>query len=198
MTFELRVVCDGDAPAIREIYTPYCESTPVTFDEHPPTVADIERKIDHTLERYPWLVADDGEEVVGYAYASPLRKHDAYEWVVELSVYVRSHAQNAGIGRTLYAGVCSILAHQGVRDVYAVTAVPNPEAEAFHERLGFELLGSFPEIGYAQGAWRDVKWWRKPIAEKTPDPEPVTPFSTLLEEDHEHVVAALQEALDDR
>ena len=66
-----------------------------------------------------------------------------------------------------------------MRDAYAVTTVPNPETERFHERLGFERCVDFPAIGYTEGEWRDVAWWRRPIAEKTADPDPIEPLSEL-------------------
>lgn len=181
MQRRLRVATPSDAASIRTIYAPYCESTPISFEETPPTEAELAGRIERTLERYPWLVCELDGAVVGYAYAGPLRTYDAYEWVVELSVYVADRAQGTGVGRALYASLFAILERQGVRDAYAVTAVPNPGTEAFHDSLGFELLATFPAIGYSNGDWRDVRWWRKPLVEKTPDPDPIAPFSALLE-----------------
>lgn len=197
--------CDGrirlaeptDADAIRDIYAPFCESTAVTFEETPPTEAEMADRIESTLETYPWLVCErdtadrrsassrtqsgDGT-VVGYAYASRLRKRRAYQWTVELSAYVAADARKVGVGRGLYESLFAVLERQGVRDAYAVTTVPNPETVRFHERLGFERLVEFPAMGHSGGEWHDVVWWRRPIAEKTADPEPITPVSELLDD----------------
>lgn len=149
------------------------------------TLADCVRtytpRIDSTLEAYPWLVCERDGEILGYAYASRLRKRRAYQWTVELSVYVAESARGAGVGRGLYESLFAVLEHQGIYDAYAVTTMPNPETEAFHERLGFERLVDFPAMGHSNGEWRDVAWWRRPLSEKPAEPEPITPFDELRE-----------------
>ncbi|ELY46725.1 GNAT family N-acetyltransferase [Natronorubrum sulfidifaciens] len=177
----IRIATPADADAIREIYAPFCDSTAVTFEETPPTVAEMADRIDSTLERYPWLVCDHAGEVVGYAYAGPLRKRRAYEWVVELSVYVADDARRSGVGQALYESLFAILERQGYCDVYAVTTLPNPETVRFHDRIGFERVADFPAMGYTQGAWHDVAWWRRSIAEKSADPDRPTPVSAVRE-----------------
>ncbi|QSX00826.1 GNAT family N-acetyltransferase [Haloterrigena alkaliphila] len=175
----IRVATPDDAGAVRDIYAPFCESTAVTFEETPPTAAEMADRIESTLERYPWLVCERDGRVVGYAYASRLRKRRAYQWTVELSVYVADDARRSGVGRALYASLFAVLERQGVRDAYAVTTVPNPDTERFHERLDFERCVDFPTIGYTEGEWRDVAWWRRSIGEKTADPDPITPLPEL-------------------
>ncbi|WP_222915206.1 GNAT family N-acetyltransferase [Natrinema sp. SYSU A 869] len=138
----------------------------------------------------------DGE-VVGYAYAGPLRKRRAYEWVVELSVYVADSARRVGVGQALYESLFAVLERQGIRDAYAVTTVPNPETERFHERMGFERLVDFPAIGYTQDEWQDVAWWRRPLAEKSETPERPRPFPAVREdEDWESLVRTGVDSLD--
>ncbi|WP_049929085.1 GNAT family N-acetyltransferase [Halopiger goleimassiliensis] len=175
----VRVAEPSDAGAIRDIYAPFCESSAVTFEETPPTEAELVERIESTLETYPWLVCEREGEVVGYAYASKLRKRRAYQWVVELSVYVAADARGTGVGRVLYESLFDVLERQGVCDAYAVTTLPNPATVAFHERLGFDRVVDFPAMGYTEGDWHDVAWWRRSIHEKADDPEPITPFSEL-------------------
>ncbi|ELY79335.1 GNAT family N-acetyltransferase [Natrinema pallidum] len=179
----IRAATPADAAAVRDIYAPFCESTAVTFEETVPTEAEVADRIASTLERHPWLVCEIDGDVVGYAYAGPLRKRRAYEWVVELSVYVADPARGSGVGRALYESLFAVLERQGIRDAYAVTTVPNPETERFHERLGFERLVDFPAIGYTQAEWQDVAWWRRPLAEKTEPPERPRPFPAVREDD---------------
>ena len=194
----IRVADPSDAAAVRSIYAPFCESSSVTFEETPPTEGELADRIESTLETYPWLVCErdsaaqgsassrtqsgDGE-VVGYAYAGKLRKRRAYQWVVELSVYVAENARGTGVGRALYESLFAILERQGVRDAYAVTTLPNPATVGFHEDLGFERVVDFPAMGYTNGDWHDVAWWRHRLAEKTDDPEPITPFPAVRDDD---------------
>lgn len=191
----IRIARPTDARAVRDIYAPFCESSAVTFEETPPTASEMGDRIESTLETYPWLVCeasadrdgaagDDSDvgTVVGYAYANRLRKRRAYQWTVELSVYVADDARGAGVGCGLYDSLFAILERQGVRDAYAVTTVPNPDTERFHERLGFERLVDFPAMGYTEGEWHDVAWWRRSLGEKTADPDPITPFPAVIDD----------------
>ncbi|WP_323172890.1 GNAT family N-acetyltransferase [Natrialba sp. PRR66] len=177
----IRVATRSDAAAVREIYAPFCTSSAVTFEETPPTESEMADRIESTLERYPWLVAETDAGVAGYAYAGPLRKRQAYEWLVELSVYVAEDARRSGVGRALYEALFAVLKRQGYCDAYAVTTLPNPDTVRFHERLGFERLGDFPAMGYTQDAWHDVCWWRRPLAEKEDDLDRPTPFQAFSE-----------------
>ena len=212
MESHVRIATPDDAGAVRDIYAPFCESTAVTFEETPPTEAEMAERIESTLEEYPWLVCErdnaerssassrtqsgDGE-VVGYAYASKLRKRRAYQWTVELSVYAADDARGAGVGRALYESLFEILRRQGVRDAYAVTTVPNPESVAFHERMGFERLVDFPAMGYSNDEWRDVAWWRRSLLEKPAEPDPILPFADLREGAAlDDLVAAGEDALE--
>ncbi|WP_226004971.1 GNAT family N-acetyltransferase [Natrinema salinisoli] len=197
----IRVATADDAVTIRDIYAPFCESTAVTFEETPPTESEMADRIASTLETHPWLVCELAGDVVGYAYAGPLRKRRAYEWVVELSVYVADSARGMGVGRALYESLFAVLERQGIRDGYAVTTVPNPETERFHERMGFDRLVDFPGIGYTQGEWQDVAWWRRSLAEKseTETPDRPRPFSAVREDaDWESLVRAGEDLLESR
>jgi phosphinothricin acetyltransferase len=156
-------------------------------------------RIASTLETHPWLVCEADDGVIGYAYAGSLRKRRAYEWVVELSVYVSDSARGMGVGRALYESLFAVLERQGIRDGYAVTTVPNPETERFHERMGFDRLVDFPGIGYTQDEWHDVAWWRRPLAEKaeTGTPDRPRPFPAVREEtDWESLVRTGENSLE--
>ena len=181
MNSRIRVATPASAGAVRDIYAPFCESTAVTFEETPPTAAELADRISSTLEDYPWLVCEVDGNVVGYAYAHRLRERRAYDWVVELSIYVAESARRSGVGRALYESLFAVLERQGIRDAYAVTTLPNPETVAFHEKMGFERVGDFPAVGYTEGDWRDVAWWRRSVGEKTDEPKRPTPFAELRE-----------------
>ena len=187
----IRLARPADAAAIRDIYAPFCESSAVTFEETPPTESEMADRIESTLEIYPWLVCKLDDSVAGYAYAGKLRKRRAYQWTVELSVYVAESARGAGVGRALYESLFAVLERQGICDAYAVTTVPNPETERFHDRLGFERLVDFPAMGYTEGDWQEVAWWRYSIADKPDEPEPIAPLPEVLEDpDWESLVRA--------
>lgn len=204
----LRLATPDDAAAIRSIYAPYVESTPVSFEAEPPTVAELADRIERTLEKYPWIVCEAGgesddaagdeadSEVVGYAAGSSLRSMAAYEWSVELSVYVADDAQRSGVGTALYESLLAVLERQGYYSTYAAMTLPNPASTRLHERLGFEPVGTFPAAGYTAGEWRDVKWWYRPLAEHPADPEPPTPLPDLPDETVHDALATGEERLE--
>ncbi|WP_254536495.1 GNAT family N-acetyltransferase [Halomarina litorea] len=174
--FALRLATADDAAAVRRIYAPFVADTAITFEQDDPSRDEIRGRIEETLPASPWLVcersgesdeADEsdelGGEVVGYAYAGPVRKRAAYQWSVESSVYVDPAAQRRGVARALYTALIALLADQGYRNIFAVMTLPNEASAAFHEALGFESVGVLADAGYKLGDWHDVAWLQKRI-----------------------------------
>lgn len=180
MERRIRLATVEDASAIRSIYAPVVESTPISFETEPPTTAEMAERIETTLEEYPWLVCETGGgDVLGYAAAGPLRSTPPYAWTVELSVYVAEDARSSGVGTALYTSLLEVLELQGYRNAYAVVTLPNPASVRLHERTGFEPVGTFPAVGYKHGEWHDIQWWYRPIAERPSDPASPTPLPEI-------------------
>ncbi len=179
MTRLVRQATAADAPAIAAIYAPFVESSHVTFETTPPDVTEMEGRIKRTTERYPWLVCELDGEVLGYAYASSFHERTAYQWTATVSVYVSPSAQRQGIAQQLYEALFSVLERQGICSTIAIIALPNPESVAFHERMEFERVAAFENVGYKHGTWHDVGHWQRTIRTQTDDPEPFVPVSEL-------------------
>jgi L-amino acid N-acyltransferase YncA len=160
MSITMRVAVPEDALQVLEIYAPFCLATPVSFETEAPSVEEIERRILSTLEFFPWLVALEGDRVLGYAYASRHRERAAYRWSADVSVYVREDTRGKGVGRALYASLFAILRLQGIYNILAGISVPNPASVALHEAMGLLPLGVYAGIGFKCGAWHDVGWWQ--------------------------------------
>jgi len=157
----------ADAPRLAEIYRPVVEETPTSFEERPPEAAEMGRRVRATLPSHPWLVAVGGDEerVMGYAYAGPVRSRPAYRWSVEVSVYVDAGVRRRGVGRRLYTALLGVLEVQGFCRAYAGITLPNPPSVALHEALGFLPVGIYRRVGFKHGAWHDVGWWQRSLAE---------------------------------
>jgi L-amino acid N-acyltransferase YncA len=167
---------DRDAAACAAIYAPYVESTPISFERVAPDAAEFARRIAKYAATHQFLVAEEGGEVVGYAYACRWAERAAYDWSVETSVYVDSAHHGKGIGRALYAELVELLAGQGFRVAVAGVTLPNPASIGLHERMGFVPIGSLREIGWKDGRWYDVGYWQRPLAPLGEgDPEPPRP-----------------------
>jgi L-amino acid N-acyltransferase YncA len=159
MKSKIRFATPADAPAVAEIYGPFCEDSPITFETERPTVAEIEGRIRKIIERFPWLVYENGKEVLGYAYAGPHRDRAAYRWSVDVAIYVSGKCQAQGFGTALYTVLFELLRIQGFFQAYAGITLPNPASIRLHQRLGFEPVGIFKQVGYKANAWHDVSWW---------------------------------------
>ncbi|RDZ63143.1 GNAT family N-acetyltransferase [Haloferax sp. Atlit-12N] len=174
MTVRLRAATASDLPAIREIYAPFVEDTAISFAYDPPSVADLEAKLEKKTD-YPWLVCELDGEVAGYAYAGAIRERVAYQWAVETSIYVHPDFQRRGVARGLYTALLDLLERQGYVSAVAVVTTPNPASIAFHESFGFERVGRFERVGYKHDAWHDVEWWSLDLGDR-PE-EPTAPLS---------------------
>ena len=161
----LRPACLEDAAAILEIYAPYVRDTVISFEYEPPTLTAFTARMARIMETYPYLVAEREGRIVGYAYASRHMERQAYDWDVEMSVYLDSQIRGQGIGRALYSALFGLLRELGYYNAYAIVALSGQGSLAFHQRMGFAEAGIHHRSGYKFGAWHDVAWLEKPLQE---------------------------------
>lgn len=155
----VRLAKPEDAVQIQSIYAPIVLDTFISFEVDPPQVSEIQRRIESTLQFYPWLVACEDRQILGYAYAGQHRSRQAYQWSVDVSAYVHTDHRRQGIGRKLYSALLAILRMQGFVNAFAGIALPNPASVGLHEAVGFTSIGVYRQVGYKLGAWHDVGWW---------------------------------------
>lgn len=171
-TAVIRLAADRDAEQVAAIYTPNVTDTVISFELEPPNADEMRRRIEGTLERFPWLVCERRGRVLGYAYADAHRSRAAYRWSVDVSAYVHEGERRTGVGRALYTSLISVLVLQGFYNAYAGIALPNPASVGLHEAMGFLPVGIYRGVGYKLGAWHDVGWWHLALRELRADPEP--------------------------
>ncbi|MEU9807388.1 N-acetyltransferase family protein [Mycobacterium sp. NPDC050853] len=152
----IRDAAADDAAACAAIYAPYVTDTAISFEEVPPSDVVLAERIRSAAHRHAWLVAEDGGEILGYAYAVPWKSRTAYQWACEVSVYVDGTRHQRGTGRRLYSALLDRLRDLGYRTVLAVVVVPNAASEKLHRAMGFEQVGLYRKIGHKLGAWHDV------------------------------------------
>lgn len=178
---EIRTATEADAGALLAIYAPYVEQTAITFEYEAPTVSEFQARIRHTLEKYPYLVAEKRGRILGYAYVSPFKERAAYDWAVETSIYVDKAVKHSGIGGKLHAALEQVLKKMGILNMEACIGIPEKDDEYldhnsmnFHAHLGYRLVGTFKKCGYKY----DMIWMEKLIgnhAENQPYPKRYTP-----------------------
>jgi L-amino acid N-acyltransferase YncA len=158
----VREATAADAAACAAIYAPYVTDTAVSFETEPPGPDEMAARI---AAAHEWLVLEDGGRVVGYAYAGRFAPRAAYRWACEVSVYLERGRHRTGGGRALYAALLPRLAARGFRVAVAGMTLPNDASVGLHRAMGFQPVGVYRRIGWKHGAWHDVEWSRRPLAD---------------------------------
>lgn len=157
----IRPATQGDAAAIAAIYNHYVNTTTVTFEEQPVAAEDMAGRLQGVAAAsLPWLVAEQGGLVAGYAYATAWKARSAYRFSVESSVYLAPDRVGQGLGSRLYRELFSRLKERGVHAIIGGIALPNPASIALHERMGMTRVAHFREVGFKFGRWIDVGYWQ--------------------------------------
>jgi L-amino acid N-acyltransferase YncA len=155
---DIRACTVADLDAVQAIYAHYVRTGFGTFEEEPPSVAEMRQRFEALVAHdFPFLVAVIGGRVAGYAYAGPFRPRAAYRHTCESSVYVAADAQRQGVGRELMLRVIGVCQRLGKRQMLAVIGdSANAGSIGLHAALGFEAVGVFSDLGYKFGRWVDV------------------------------------------
>ncbi len=175
----IRIARESDKEELLAIYAPYVSETAITFEYTVPTHEEFRDRIRKTLAKYPYLVAVQDAEILGYAYASEFKNRAAYDWAVETTIYVKQDSRKSGVGKKLYQALEEVLKQQHICNLYACIAYPNPGSIGFHERLGYQTIGHFSKCGYKFETWYDMIWMEKMIAEHDQHPEPFKPITEV-------------------
>ena len=175
----IRTARDEDAAAIHAIYAPCVSAGTATFETDLPGVDAMRERIHHRLQHYPWLVWEEGGEVLAYAYAGRFRERAAYDWIAETSIYVRADAHRRGIARRLYGVLLDVMRLQGITQAVGVITMPGNVSVALHEAMGFSAAGVWRQCGYKLGQWWDVGVWQKQLQQAASPPAVVTSFPEL-------------------
>jgi phosphinothricin acetyltransferase len=154
----IRPSTEADLPAIQAIYAHAVLRGTGTFETEVPDQQEMARRRQEVLGReLPWLVAQRGEQVLGYAYANYFRPRLAYRFCVEDSIYLHPEAQGQGVGRLLLAELVSRCEAAGARQMLAVIGdAENKGSIGVHSALGFEHTGVLKSAGWKFGRWLDV------------------------------------------
>src|SRR3954470_4844369 len=172
---DIRMADRRDADDIAAIYRPYVTNAATSFEIEAPDAGEMAARIDAVLARMPWLVcAAPGGETIGYAYASRHHERAAYQWSVDVAVYIQAGHHRRGVGRALYETLFQLLRLQGFYAAHAGITLPNAASVGLHESLGFRPVGVYPAVGWKRGGWHDVGWWHLPLQDR-----PATPAAPL-------------------
>jgi L-amino acid N-acyltransferase YncA len=157
----IRAAALMDSAAIAAIYNHYVANTVITFEEEPVPEQSMAARITEILSQdLPWLVAERDGQVIGYCYASRWKVRSAYRHTVETTIYLKQGHEGRGLGRQLYGALLDILKTRDIHAAIGGAALPNAASVALHEKLGFEHVGTFREVGFKLGRRVDVAYWQ--------------------------------------
>ncbi len=161
----MRPALPDDIPAVHAIYSHHVLQGLASFEEQPPSAAELRRRYEEVVsQKLPYLVADYGGTVAGYGYCAPYRTRSAYRYALEDSVYVHPDAQGRGVGRALLAALIRQCEALGYRQLIAVIGDSAHAASiGLHEAQGFLRVGTLRSVGFKLGRWVDSVIMQRPL-----------------------------------
>ena len=191
---KIRIATPEDAPRLLEIYGPYILNTAITMEYEVPSEEEFSGRIRRTLENYPYLVMEEDGQIVGYAYAGRFHPRAAFAWSAEASIYLAPEGKGKGYGRALYTCLEEILTRQNVRNLNACIASPNPDSThlddnslRFHAHMGYQMVGTFTNVGYKFGQWYGLAWMEKMLGDHPAETGDFIPFPFIEKETKEGI-----------
>src|ERR1700728_4104211 len=154
----VRAASELDMAAVRGIYSHYVLHSLATFEEIQPTLDEMLARRQASAEsNLPYLVAQAGREILGFAYAAAYRPRPAYRFTIEDSVYVAEGFGGRGIGSALLGELIARCERGPWRQMLAIVGdSANSGSIALHRRFGFELIGTLRSVGFKHGCWVDT------------------------------------------
>ncbi|WP_420317276.1 GNAT family N-acetyltransferase [Ekhidna sp.] len=157
----IRSAVPDDAKAIVDIYNHYIEYSHATFEMTTISTEEMINRIRRVQVDFklPWLVTELEDQVIGYAYASQWKPRVAYAKTAESSIYLNKDHGGKGLGMPLYYRLMKELKDFGYHAIIGGMALPNEASCTLHEKLGFQKIGEFKEVGYKFDRWINVGYW---------------------------------------
>lgn len=152
----IRLAQQSDCPALARIYNHYVTETTVSFETTPVSTEEMERRMTTIQQHYPYLVAEQEGEIVGYAYVHPWKERHAYHHTLETTVYLAPNCRHQGVGQRLVERLIEACRHTDCHALIACITAENTDSLHFHERMGFHQVSLFRQVGRKFGRWLDV------------------------------------------
>lgn len=167
----LRLATVADADAIAAIYAPYAVTNAVSFETKAPDAAKMAKRIAENATTHPWIVANEGDVVLGYAYAKPFRAGAPHRFGVEIAVYAAGELEGQGIRRTLLQALIATLTDQNYTQGIVTLLTPNDKLIQLYEAHGFRRAGAYREVCFKNGQWYDIGLWQRDLADAVVPPQ---------------------------
>jgi len=160
----IREIQANDIEDVVAIYNYYIKNSIVSFEEHTISSNEMTNRIARVSNAgYPWLVAEDNNKVIGFAYGYKWNERSAYKNTAEVTVYISHENTTQGWGSQFYSILFQKLKKLSIKIVIGGIALPNPASIALHEKFGLVKVAHFAKIGFKFEKWIDVGYWQKEL-----------------------------------
>jgi L-amino acid N-acyltransferase YncA len=164
----VRDAVEADLPAILAIYNEIIATSTAVYRETPATLDERLAWWRAKLEPgYPTLVADDNGAVLGFATFGDFRSWPGYRFTVEHTVHVGRDYRGRGVGTALMGPLIARAESLGKHVMIAGVDADNAGSIAFHERLGFERVAHFREVGFKFNRWLDLVFLQRMLGTRS-------------------------------
>ena len=166
---EIRDANLNDLPEVLVIYNDVIATSTAVYSESPVTLEDRTAWWQgRVAQGYPVLVAADATGVVGFASFGDFRAWPGYRFTVEHSVHVRADRRGEGIGTSLVSAVVRQASALGKPVMIAGIDADNAASIRLHERLGFERVAHFRQVGFKFERWLDLVFLQRYLNPQDP------------------------------
>lgn len=152
----VRLATAADASAVAEIYNQGIAERGATFETQPRTVAELEGRIASDPARFPVLVAESGDHILGWASIGTYRDRACYAGIGEFSVYIHREARGRGVGRALLLELIREAGERGYWKLLSRIFPSNTASLGLCRSVGFREVGTYEKHGRLDGRWLDV------------------------------------------
>ena len=156
----IRPVKLTDAEQLANIYNYYILNSIATFEEEIISDEEMAKRIQKITKKYPFILFEENDKILGYAYGSEFHTRVAYNKTVESSVYLREQQKGKGLGSRLYDELIYQLREMEFHSVVVLVSLPNEASVALHEKFKFKKVAELEQVGYKFAKWINVGYWQ--------------------------------------
>lgn len=175
----IRLATAADVPAIARLMAWATESTTATFTIFPESEQLWAERFRQGHAMYPWFVAEEDGQVLGFAKAGVHRPREAYAYTVETAVYLFPEHHGRGIGKRLYDRLFATLHAQGYYTAVAGVTAGNLASERLHLTIGMRPVGTFHRCGWKFQRWHDVTFYELALQDEQQTPGDLLPVAAV-------------------
>ena len=155
----IRTIEEKDIPVILDWYNWYISNSIATFETEEISLEGFKQRVAFITEKYPWVILEENDKPVGYAYYSDFNSRQAYACTVDLAIYLDPNACHLGYGKILLQEMIAIARKSSYKNIVSLVTAGNIASEKLHERYGFVKKATFEDIGYKHNQWLAVSYY---------------------------------------